>query len=81
MNLTMIGFVVIVALGWLAGFEGYALKKSYETNGALKISVLELKQRIKEINDAQRELDKVHNTNRALPDDKLFDGLLPTPDR
>lgn len=59
--------------------EGFLLKRSYEANGALQTSLNTATARLKEINDVHREMDKVHGTNNALPDDKLFDSLLPSP--
>lgn len=72
--------VILVVGGILAAGvagEGVLLKRSYEANGALQSSLTTATNRLKEINDVHREMDKVHSTNNALSDDKLFDGLLP----
>lgn len=74
--------VILIVGGILAAGvvgEGYLLKRSYEARGALQSSLNSATARLKEINDVHREMDKVHGTNNALPDDKLFDSLLPTP--
>ena len=72
--------VIILIVGGIltAGVvgEGYLLKRSYEANGALQTALKTATTRLTEINDAQKERDKVDGTVRALPDDKLFDGLL-----
>lgn len=69
---TIVGFVLVLAL---AG-SLYALKGSYEQNGKLQTALTTATTRLKEINDAIKERDKLEGTNRALPDDQLFDGLL-----
>ncbi len=73
--------VIILIVGGIlsAGVagEGFLLKRSYEANGALQSSLNTATARLKEINDVHKEMDKVHGTNNALPDDKLFDSLLP----
>ena len=71
----IISIVAAVAILAAAGM-GWLLKNSYEANGALKTSLTAATTRLKEINDVHKEMDKVHGTNNALPDDKLFDGLL-----
>ena len=78
MNITII-LVILVAVG-AAGTGGslYFLLKEHEKNGALQQSLNTATERLKEINNVHKEMDKVHSTNNALPDDKLFDGLLPT---
>ena len=58
----------------LAG-TGWLLKNSYERNGKLEGALTTVTVRLKELNDAHRERDKIDGANRALPDDKLFDGL------
>ena len=79
MNITII-LVILVAVGG-AGTVGslYFLNKEHEKNGALQQSLNTATARLKEINDVLKEVDKTHSTNVALPDDKLFDSLLPTP--
>ena len=79
MNLTTILLVVVAVVGLGAAGEGWLLKSAYEKQGALQSSLNTATTRLKEINDVHREMDKVHGTNNALPDDKLFDSLLPTP--
>ncbi len=77
MSLTTI-LVVVGLVGFAGvGVEGYLLKTAYEKQGALQQSNDAMAQRLKEINDVHKEMDKIHGTNNALPDDKLFDGLLP----
>jgi hypothetical protein len=75
MNLTTIlgaaaGLCLLAAIG-----TGYLYTKSLERNGKLEQALTTATTRLKEINDAHRERDKVDGANRALPDDKLFDGL------
>lgn len=81
MNITLILVIALgVSLAGLAG-TGYLLKNSYERNGALEASNNALQKKVTEINDVLKQVDKTHSTNVALPDDTLFDGLLPvTPD-
>ncbi len=67
-----VGAVLLLAVGG----EGFLLKRSYEAQGALQTALTTATYRLKEINEAQKERDKVDGTVRALPDDKLFDGLL-----
>jgi hypothetical protein len=77
MNLTVI---LVIALGVTvagAGGLGYMLKNSYERNGALEASNAALQGKLLEINNVLKQVDKTHQTNIALPDDQLFDGLLP----
>lgn len=71
--------VVSIVLAVGAGAEAFLLKKSYEQSGALKASNTALQNKLTEVNNVLKEVDKVHSTNTALPDDKLFDGLLPAP--
>ncbi len=78
MNITII-LVILIGVGVAGmGVEGYLLKKSYERNGALEISNKALQLKVTEINNVLKRTDAIHQTNNALPDDKLFDGLLPT---
>lgn len=72
-------FVGIAVLMLALGSTGYLLSQSYKREGALASQLSTATARLKEINDVQREVDKVHGTNIALPDDKLFDGLRPNP--
>lgn len=77
MNVTVI---LVIALGAsLAGLAGTGilLKNSYERNGALEASNTALVNKVQEINNVLKQVDKTHSTNVALPDDALFDGLLP----
>lgn len=76
MNYLLIGIAVLMLA---LGGTGYLLAQSYEREGALKSQLTAATTRLKEINDVQREVDKIHGTNNALPDDKLFDGLRPGP--
>lgn len=77
MNLTTI-LLVVAAVGFAGvGVEGYLLKNAYEKQGALQQSNDAMAKHITETNNVLKEVDKIHGTNRALPDDKLFDGLLP----
>ncbi len=79
MNATAIAGLVggLLLLGCVA--EGVLLKRSYEAQGALQSSLNTATQRLKEINDVHKEMDKVHRTNNALSDEQLFNSLLPTP--
>lgn len=75
MNLTAIlGIACAVLVGTLA-VSGYMLKSSYERNGKLEASLKTATERLTELNNAHKERDKIDGTTRALPDDKLFDGL------
>lgn len=76
MNYLLIGIAVLMLA---LGTTGYLLAQSYKREGALQSQLTAATTRLKEINDVQREVDKIHGTNNALPDDKLFDGLRPTP--
>lgn len=69
----------IAALLLLLGVSGFLLSRAYQKEGALQTQLITATSRLKEINDVQKEVDKVHGTNNALPDDKLFDGLRPAP--
>lgn len=76
MNVTVVLLIVSgVLFAGVAG-EGYLLKRSYERNGELKTALDVATKRLAEINQAQKERDAIHDTNIALPDDVLFDGLL-----
>lgn len=77
MNITLV-LVILIGVGVAGmGVEGYMLKKSYERNGALEVSNKALQNKLTEINNVLKRVDEIHQTNNALPDDKLFDGLLP----
>jgi hypothetical protein len=79
MNITVaLGIVLVIVMAG-AGGEAFLLKKSYERNAALEASNTALIGKVKEINDTLRKADEIHQTNNALPDDKLFDGLLAVP--
>jgi hypothetical protein len=65
----------IAALVLSLGASLYALKSSYESNGKLQVALTTATTRLTEINNAVKERDKIDGTIRALPDDKLFDGL------
>jgi hypothetical protein len=70
--------IVLAGVGFAGvGVEGYLLKKSYQQNAALQASNDAMSAHIKQVNDVLKEVDKTHATNLALPDDALFDGLLP----
>jgi hypothetical protein len=78
MNITVILVIALgVSVAGLAG-TGYLLKNQYEKNGALELSNKALQLKVTEINNVLKRTDEIHQTNNALPDDKLFDGLLPT---
>ena len=70
--------VVLAGVGFAGvGVEGYLLKKSYQQNAALQASNDAMAAHIKQVNTVLKEVDKIHATNLALPDEQLFDGLLP----
>ena len=77
MSLTAILGIVIVVIGAGAVAEGYLLQKSYKRNGALEASNAAMVDQLKKINALHKQLDAIHSTNNALPDDKLFESLLP----
>ncbi len=77
MNLTLILVIVSGVIGVAAVGEGYLLKKSYQANAVLQASNDAMAAHIKQVNDVMKEVDKTHATNLALPDDALFNGLLP----
>lgn len=77
MNITLILVIALgVSVAGLAG-TGYMLKNSWERNAELEASNNALVTKVKEINNVLKRVDEVHQTNNALPDDALFDGLLP----
>ncbi len=63
-----IAIAASIGMGWL-------LKSSYERNGKLGESLKTATTRLTELNNAHKDRDAVDGTNRALPDDKPFDGL------
>ena len=71
---TIIGAAAGVALLAAAGM-GWLLKSSYERNGKLEGALKTATERLTEINNAHKARDATDGANRALPDDKLFDGL------
>ena len=71
---TIIGAAAGVALLAAAGM-GWLLKGSYERNGKLEGALKTATERLTEINNAHKMRDAADGANRALPDDKLFDGL------
>lgn len=78
MNITLVLVILCGVTTAGMGVEGYLLKKSYERSAELKASNTALMNKVKEINDVLKQVDQTHSTNIALPDDKLFDGLLPS---
>ena len=76
-SLTVI-LVVLAGVGFAGvGVEGYLLKRSWQQAAALQASNDAMQAHIKLTNDVLKEVDKTHATNLALPDDALFNGLLP----
>lgn len=76
--LGIVSIVAGVALLAAAGM-GLLLKNSYAENGKLEASLTVAVDRLKLINQVQKERDAIHGTNLALPDSELFDRLLKTP--
>lgn len=72
--LTIVAAVAGLALLAAAGL-GFLLKGAYERNGKLEASLKTATERLTELNNAHKERDKIDGATRALPDDKLFDGL------
>ncbi len=77
MTLPGILLIAVGVTGLAAAGEGVLLKKSYQANAVLQSSNDAMAKHIKEVNDVLKEVDKVHATNLALPDEQLFNGLLP----
>ena len=68
--------VVAASLAMSTGICGWQLLKANRQIGVLQQSLDTCTTRLKDLNNAHRERDKIDGQNRALPDDQLFDGLL-----
>ena len=73
----------LAIVGILAGVLGLALSLAvwqlnvaWTNSGKYQQALNTCTVRLKELNDAHKERDQIDGKNRALPDDKLFDGLL-----
>ena len=73
--LALVGIAAGV-LGLMLAASVWQLNVAWTKNGKLQQSLDTCVTRMKELNDAHRERDQIDGKNRALPDDKLFDGLL-----
>lgn len=68
--------VVAASLAMSTGICGWQLLKANQRVGVLQQSLDTCTTRLKQLNEAHRERDRIDGQNRALPDDALFDGLL-----
>lgn len=68
--------VIAATLAMSTGITGWQLLKANRELGAAKQSLDTCTTRLKDLNNAHRERDRIDGQNRALPDDALFDGLL-----
>lgn len=68
--------VIAATLAMALGLCGWQLLKANQRIGALQQAMDTCTIRLKDLNNAHKERDKVDGQNRALPDDALFDGLL-----
>ena len=68
--------VIAATLVMALGLCGWQLLKANQHIGALQQAMDTCTTRLKDLNNAHKERDKVDGQNRALSDDALFDGLL-----
>jgi hypothetical protein len=68
--------IVAGVLGLALGAAVWQLNVAWTNSGKYQQALDTCVIRLKELNDAHKERDQIDGQNRALPDDKLFDGLL-----
>jgi hypothetical protein len=68
--------IVAGVLGLALGAAVWQLNVAWTNSGKYQQALDTCTTRLKELNDAHKERDQIDGQNRALPDDKLFGGLL-----
>ena len=68
--------IVAGVLGLALGAAVWQLNVAWTNSGKYQQALDTCTTRLKELNDAHKERDQIDGQNRALPDDKLFNGLL-----
>ena len=68
--------IVAGVLGLALGAAVWQLNVAWTNSGKYQQALDTCVIRLKELNDAHKERDQIDGQNRALPDDKLFGGLL-----
>lgn len=74
--LSIIAPVAVAVLVMALALCGWQLLQANKKLGFAEQSLATCTTRLKELNNAHRERDRIDGQNRALPDDALFDGLL-----